>query len=146
MVQDFPNTGVYLWQLQHHLQLKLETRIARLQLTLPQVATLMRLAAEPGIRGSDLAKQLLLTPQAVSLIIGKLADAGYLDRSAPNVGRSQPLATTSKGRKALKSAQAIIDAVHEEVFGVLNETEQAHLHELLQRTLAAVHRSRTHTP
>jgi len=138
VARDEPGTGFYLWQLQHQVQLRLEARIAELRLTLPQVATLRSLCSTPGIRSADLARELLLTPQAVSLIITKLAGVGYLNRTAPNVGRSQPLTITAAGRAVLTEAQTIIDAVHDELFGFLGTAERARLDDMLRRALAAV--------
>lgn len=129
--------GFNLWQLQHQVQLRLENEIATLRLTLPQAAILMRLDATPGVRSVDLARELLLTPQAVSLLITKLAEAGYLDRTAPTVGRSQPLAITAAGRTVLAQAQLIIDDVHRQLFGMFTADERAQLQSLLGRALAA---------
>lgn len=130
--------GFTLWQVQHRLQLRLETRMAPLRLTLPQVATLIRLDDNPGMRSVDLARELLLTPQAVSLIIDKLGAAGYLARSGPRSGRSQPLKITAKGRQVRVKAESIIESVHEEIFGMLSVTERNSLADALGRSLAAV--------
>jgi DNA-binding MarR family transcriptional regulator len=134
-IQD--SIGFNLWQLQHQVQLRLENEIAELRLTLPQAAILMWLDTAPGIRSVDLARELLLTPQAISLMINKLAEAGYLDRTAPNVGRSQPLTITAAGRTVLTKAQVLIDSVNQHMFAMFSADERTQLRHLLSRALTA---------
>src|SRR5207245_1715587 len=113
------NIGYSMWQLQHQMKLLLERRMSPLRLTLPQAATLMELHADPSMSSAEIARRLLLTPQALSLIISRLEGAGYLVRTPPVHGRSQALAVTPNGRAATRKADAIAKSVHQQVFGSL---------------------------
>ncbi|MDT8915211.1 MarR family transcriptional regulator [Amycolatopsis sp. PS_44_ISF1] len=129
--------GYTLWQLQHRIQRMLEREMGALRVTLAQASALARLEEEPGTSSAELARHLLLSPQAVSLIIGRLEAAGHLVRAAPAGGRSRPLALTESGRRILGDAERAIQRVRAAVFGGLDAGEREVLQDLLDRSLAA---------
>jgi DNA-binding MarR family transcriptional regulator len=69
----------------------------------PAQSELLRLAAaRPGISVADAAHELRLAPNTVSTLVGRLADAGLLDRvRAASDGRSVRLTVTSKARQRM---------------------------------------------
>jgi DNA-binding MarR family transcriptional regulator len=77
-------------------------------LTPPQYPVLSAAAAEPGLSGAELARDCMLTPQATSEIISRLAAAGLLQRRPdPRDRRGLLMAVTEAGRDLLsRAAQA----------------------------------------
>jgi DNA-binding MarR family transcriptional regulator len=69
----------------------------------PAQGELLRLAASrPGVSVADAAHELRLAPNTVSTLVGRLADAGLLDRSRDVAdGRSVRLAVTGKAKRRL---------------------------------------------
>jgi len=69
----------------------------------PAQGELLRLAAgRPGITVADAARELRLAPNTVSTLVGKLTDAGLLDRRrSESDGRSVRLAVTARARHRL---------------------------------------------
>jgi DNA-binding MarR family transcriptional regulator len=67
----------------------------------PAQAELVRLAAaRPGITVADAAQELRLAPNTVSTLVGRLADAGLLERSKnASDGRTVLLFTTEKAER-----------------------------------------------
>jgi DNA-binding MarR family transcriptional regulator len=71
----------------------------------PAQSELLRLAAgRPGIGVADAAHELRLAPNTVSTVVGKLADAGLLDRGRDaSDGRAVRLTVTAKAERRLAS-------------------------------------------
>jgi DNA-binding MarR family transcriptional regulator len=67
----------------------------------PAQAELLRLAAaRPGITVADAAQELRLAPNTVSTLVGRLADAGLLNRArSVQDGRTVMLTTTQKAER-----------------------------------------------
>ncbi|WP_328611210.1 MarR family transcriptional regulator [Amycolatopsis sp. NBC_00345] len=127
--------GYTVWQLQHRIQRMLEREMSEFRVTLAQASALARLEEEPGMSSADLARHLLLSPQAVSLMISRLEAAGHLVRTTATSGRSQPLAITESGQQVLGDAEKAVKRVRAAVFGDLGAGEQALLQQLLDRSL-----------
>ncbi|NMH98756.1 winged helix-turn-helix transcriptional regulator [Pseudonocardia sp. K10HN5] len=72
-------------------------------------AVLVSLQATPGLTGAELARLMGITPQAVALLVGKLADRGLVERRAHPRHRSvQELHLTDVGRNELIKAEHIV--------------------------------------
>jgi DNA-binding MarR family transcriptional regulator len=71
----------------------------------PAQSELLRLAAgRPGIGVADAAHELRLAPNTVSTVVGKLADAGLLERGRnASDGRAVRLTITAKAERRLAS-------------------------------------------
>ncbi len=74
-------------------------------LTPPQYSVLSVAAAQPGLSGAELARDCMLTPQAASEIISRLAATGLLERR-PGAGdrRLRLMVVTEAGRDLLSRA------------------------------------------
>jgi DNA-binding MarR family transcriptional regulator len=77
-------------------------------LTVPQYLAMRAIASE-SVSGSELARRTGVSGPAVSQLLAGLVDAGLVQRRAmENDRRRQELALTPGGRRAFKSAQALL--------------------------------------
>lgn len=105
-------------------------------ITAAQTGILNRLAETPGLSGADLARRLLITPQAAQLAIAALEAHGLVERRPDaNHGRIVRTYMTRKGRRVISHATAKSLAAEKEFLEVLDPGEQAQLIEFLQRLM-----------
>jgi DNA-binding MarR family transcriptional regulator len=75
--------------------------------TAAQYGVLQRLAAYPGSSGAELARMMLITPQAVHQLISTLEKLDYIERANdPNHGRIIRCVVTSQGHNILSKCRA----------------------------------------
>ena len=104
---------------------QLEKALEPLELTLPQFRVLS-LLADGSSASSALASRLAVSPPSMTAVIDGLSARGLVDRRAdPDDRRRLTLLLTTAGRKALRTAEAAIDARLVEVSGYLEEPERA---------------------
>lgn len=105
--------------------------------TAAQLGVLMRLAAEPGMSGAELARWLYVTPQAVQLTLAALEKRGLVERTPdPNHGRIVRAALTPEGQNLADMCFSDAVAAEERFAAVLDEKERETLMELLARLVA----------
>lgn len=99
-----------------------------------QIGVLHRLAEEPGLSGADLARRLLVTPQASQLDLTGLEQRGLVERRAdPAHGRIVRAYLTKEGRRVHKKCIDVSIQAEREFLSVLNDEEVAVLAGLLGR-------------
>jgi DNA-binding MarR family transcriptional regulator len=83
--------------------------------TAAQYGVLQRLAAYPGSSGAELARMMLITPQAVHQLISSLEKLDLIERANdPNHGRIIRCVVTPEGHKILSKCRAeILDTEQE---------------------------------
>ena len=102
--------------------------------TPPQIGVLNRLAQEPGLSGAELARRLLVTPQASQLALASLEQRGLVERRAdPDHGRIVRAFLTKEGRRILKRCIDLSIEAEMEFLSVLSDEEIAVLGDLLDR-------------
>jgi DNA-binding MarR family transcriptional regulator len=112
---------------------RLVRRRLRVGLTTPplrgaQVALLRLVAAQPGIRVSEAAKQLYLAGNSVSTLVNQLTRAGYLLRETdPDDRRSALLLPTPAAESRLRDWEARRSALIRAQVERLSEEDQAAL-------------------
>jgi DNA-binding MarR family transcriptional regulator len=129
--------GHLLWETSARVVLLAEPLLADIQLSLPSIGAVERIAAYPGITASELARQAFKTQQAVSQVTSRLERLGYIERRL-GPGRGVGLHVTKLGRVALadgSAREAEIDARLQEMLGV-QDAEQ--LRALLRRLREAL--------
>jgi DNA-binding MarR family transcriptional regulator len=95
-----------------------------------------QLADEPGLSGAELARRLLITPQAAQLALAESARRGVVERKQdPQHGRILLVYLTDEGRAVTSAALVDALAAHETLFGVLTSDERQLLHDLLNRVV-----------
>ena len=129
--------GYVLWQVPHPLQVGMESRLSAYRLSLPQFAALSLLALSPSATAAELARQLMLSPQAAPTLVTRLHAAGHVEPvpGAGVGGRAIPMRITDPGRTVLRQAAAEVDAVQEMFLGALSATERTRLLATLKKCL-----------
>jgi DNA-binding MarR family transcriptional regulator len=102
--------------------------------TAPQFATLALLQATPGLSNADLARESLITPQTMNVILGRLEAAGLVVRRPhPGHGRILLAGLTPAGRAVLDRCVHRAEAVETCLLGALDATERPVLLDALTR-------------
>ncbi len=132
-------TDKILWPLKQAFHLSLKTineAISKHGVTASQVGLMRQLADEPGLSGAELARRLMITPQAAQLALAELARRDLVERKQdPRHGRILLAYLTDEGRAVTSAALDDALAAHETVFGVLTSDERKLLHDLLTRVV-----------
>jgi DNA-binding MarR family transcriptional regulator len=131
--------GRVLWKLHNVVRGRLEARLDRIDLTVAQMGTLLTLHEDSDLSTADLARSLHMTPQNLSLVVGKLEEAGYLERR-PDArhGRIKRLAITDRGCETIHKASRELDAVDQEIVAGLSAPERSMMPRLLECCLASL--------
>jgi DNA-binding MarR family transcriptional regulator len=105
--------------------------------TTEQIGVLRRLSENPGLSGAELARRLLITPQAAQLVLATLERRGLIERK-PDAkhGRILRAYLTEEGLRV--TTECLVDAFksEEKLLEVFDATEQETLRELLRRLTA----------
>ena len=103
-----------------------------------QIGVMNRLAHEPGLSGAELARRLLVTPQAAQLAVTALEQRGLVERRPdPKHGRIVRTHLTREGRRVYRRCIDRSLQAEGEFLSVLKPDEISILEELLHRL--AVH-------
>lgn len=107
-----------------------------LGLTFPQYICMRILAQSPGRSNADLARDVMVSPQAMNMVVRGLQERGLVARpAAVDSGRSLPAELTSSGTALLEKTDPHIRAAEERVLAPLPERDRRDL----RRLLAALH-------
>lgn len=99
-----------------------------------QIGVLNRLDAEPGLSGAELARRLLVTPQASQLALTALEQRGLVERrSDPGHGRIVRAYLTKEGRRVFKRCIDVSIRAEMQFLSVLSDDEIVVLGDLLDR-------------
>ncbi len=124
-------------QLNHTVEQEITTSLADMNLTVLQLEVLAELSIDASRSTADLARLTFVTPQNMSLIVSKLADRGYLVRSAHATNaRINRLDLTAHGRRVLDKGVARAKRVEARTFAVLTRRERARLLRALRKSLS----------
>ena len=122
--------------------LRLNQRVARVAarvmretgLSVPQFDLLSTLSEREGATQQEIAERLYVTKGNISGLIGRMADAGLVERRAlPNDRRSHALYLTDAGRDALARGDAMQRRMIARSLGQLPDDEIRALYETLGR-------------
>jgi DNA-binding MarR family transcriptional regulator len=99
-----------------------------------QWAVLNQLAEQPGLSGAELARTMLITPQAAHQALTTLDRAGLVERKPdPNHRRIIRAVLTEAGRDVADRCRADTIQVEHRVLGTFDTKDQWALLDLLQR-------------
>jgi DNA-binding MarR family transcriptional regulator len=116
-----------------------EQRLRPLGMVPAHYSLLMSVHGEPGLTGAELARRLDVTPQAVASLVTRLVDKGQLERRSHARHRHvQELHLTDAGRELLKSADAVIVSIEQQVIDRLGPDSAARFTALLEEVIDAV--------
>lgn len=108
-----------------------------IQLSLASMGALERIAANPGITASELARQAFKTQQAVSQVTARLERLGYVERRLGS-GRGVGLHVTARGREALADGAAREAEIDAALGAMLEPGDADRLRALLKRLREAL--------
>ena len=124
--------GHLLWATSARVRLLAEPMLAELQLSLPSMGALERIAADPGITASELARQAFKTQQAVSQVTSRLERLGYVERRLGS-GRGVGLHATRLGHDMLAKGTAIEAEIDARLYAMVGTGEAEQLRTVLRR-------------
>jgi DNA-binding MarR family transcriptional regulator len=124
--------GHLLWETSARVMLLAEPLLAELQLSLPSMGALERIAAHPGITASELARQAFKTQQAVSQVTGRLERLGYVERRLGQ-GRGVGLHATELGLEMLARGTAIEAEIDNQLQAMVGRDDAEQLRSVLRR-------------
>jgi DNA-binding MarR family transcriptional regulator len=91
-----------------------------------EYGALVYIEGNPGSSNADLARFLLITPQALGRVTSRLQDRGLLTRTAGDDGsRRLPLTVSPAGTRALRAAEPAVEAAQRQLLSPLTASEQA---------------------
>lgn len=123
-----------LKQAAHSTRQAVNSAIRSHGVTTEQLGVLKRLADTPGLSGADLARRLLITPQAVQLALATLERRGLIERKPDaNHGRILRSYLTEEGLQVSTDCHAEALTCEEKLLDVFDAAEQEMLREFLRR-------------
>lgn len=126
-----------LGYLLHRLTTALRTDVTAnvlepLGLPFPQYICMRILSLYPGSSNAALARDIMVSPQAMNMVVRSLQDRGLVTRPATvAAGRSLPAELTQEGKALLKRTEAGIRAAEDRVLAPLGEGDQRELRRIL---------------
>jgi DNA-binding MarR family transcriptional regulator len=131
---DLP-LGYLLYRLVAALRPAVTAALHPLGLGLPEFVCLRILSMAPGRSNADLARDMNVSPQAMSNIVRSLQDRGIVVRPATaRSGRALPAQLTAKGDALLKRAEAAVLKADECALAHLSAAQRRELKRLLDAT------------
>lgn len=108
------------------------TALDPLELTFPQYVCMRILAHSPGRSNAELARDVMVSPQAMNIVVRGLQDRGLVSRPASvAAGRTLPAELTREGKALLKRTDAGIRTAEQRVLAPLDERDRAELRRIL---------------
>ncbi len=120
-------------QYRHHRAL--DSRLRRINTTLPQWDALRAISNHSDSSGHTLAELTFQTDQSFGALANRLVERGMIER-VPGPGRAIRHRLTPEGESTLRAGHEIVDEVFTESFAGLTDTQRDQLHKLLNRTLS----------
>ncbi|MGE0219040.1 MarR family winged helix-turn-helix transcriptional regulator [Mycolicibacterium sp.] len=101
-------------------------------LTFPQYICMRILARHPGRSNAELARDAMVSPQAMNMVVRGLQDLGWVTRPATVAsGRSRPAELTAAGTALLERTTPGIRAAEERVLGPIPDQDRRELRRIL---------------
>jgi DNA-binding MarR family transcriptional regulator len=101
-------------------------------ITATQAGVITQLRNSPGLSSSDMARRLVLTPQAVMAAVGSLEKLSLLKRADdPNHGRIRQCFLTAEGERVADACEAAAHEVEEKLLAPFDDTQRQAFAELL---------------
>lgn len=131
--------GLNVKRAEQHLLAAKNAAVRPAGLTVPQYAALLSLDLTPGSSSADLARQCLVTPQAMNVVLKNLIERGLVERR-PHPQHRTVLETflTEPGRDALARADAAASAIEARIANAFTPAEREQLRALLARFEQAI--------
>lgn len=119
----------------HLLERQVDDAVGHAGLTLRQFSALVHIARRPGLSSSDLARALLTTPQAVSMLVVRLVAAGLVEKAPSRARQPLVLTITQEGLEALHQAAPLATQAEAAALAHLDTAEADSVRTTLLRLL-----------
>jgi DNA-binding MarR family transcriptional regulator len=131
--RDDAPLGYLLHRLASALRADVTTAVLEpLELTFPQYVCMRILSRRPGQSNAELARDVMVSPQAMNIVVRGLQERGLVTRPATvTSGRSLPAELTREGRALLARTNEGIGAAEQRVLGGLSESDRRELRRIL---------------
>jgi DNA-binding MarR family transcriptional regulator len=107
--------------------------------TAAQAGVLTQLLVHPGLSSSDLARSLVITPQAATVAVVGLERDGLIERATdPNHARIRRCTLTAAGRRIAESCYPVGLEVEEKMLALFDDEQRAQFVELLHLYLGEI--------
>jgi DNA-binding MarR family transcriptional regulator len=117
----------------------LNQRLATLDLRLPEHEVLANLLRLPGITQQQLAQRCFVAKSGVSMLVGRMEDAGLVRREADAAdARLKRLFLTHRGQQLAEQAQSIQNAVVLAMVGQISDAELTTVAQAMQNASSAL--------
>ena len=127
--------GSVLWLMKHAFALQrrsVEDAMRAHGITATQAGVLTQLHASPGLSSSDMARRLIITPQAVMAAVSALEKLALLERSDdPNHGRIRRCFLTEEGERVARACENDAREVEEKLLAAFDDEQRRTYAELL---------------
>ena len=127
--------GTILWLMKHGFarqRRNVEEAMRANGVTATQAGVLTQLRQSPGLSSSDIARRLILTPQAVMAAVAPLEKLALIERADdPTHGRIRRCFLTDEGERVAKACEAAAGEVEENLLASFDITQRREFAELL---------------
>jgi DNA-binding MarR family transcriptional regulator len=116
--------GFLLVQAHHAFAAAMDVALRPARLSRAQFGTLSVVVRQPGLSAADLARAVMLTPQAVNLLVTSLEREGLVERRPhPSHGRILEIHPTREGIRRLNRAYPVVIELEDRISAGLGERE-----------------------
>jgi len=116
---------------------QLELLLAEFGLTAMQYGILTRVSEEPEITGAELARQVLVSPQAVQVQLSSL-ESRHLIKRRKTHGSKIGVVISRKGQEVLQSALPVFQSMQQDLLANFTPAEREALDDLLDLYVKAL--------
>ncbi|MBX7455671.1 MarR family transcriptional regulator [Mycolicibacterium sp. 3033] len=137
MVDMGERDGTPLGYLLHRLASALRADVTSavlepLDLSFPQYICMRLLSRQPGQSNAELARDVMVSPQAMNMVVRSLQERGLVSRPAAVAsGRALPAQLTHQGRALMARTDDGIRDAEQRVLGSLSERDRRELRRIL---------------
>ena len=125
--------GYLLYRLSNALRAEVSARaLEPVDLSFPQYICMRVLSLYPGRSNADLARDVMVSPQAMNMVVRGLQERGLVSRPAEvSSGRSRPAELTRAGEALLDRTMEGVRAAENHVLAGVGERDQRELRRIL---------------
>lgn len=130
------SVGYLVWKLGNLVSARVDASLDEIDLRVAQLGALLTLHERPQASSSDLARDMRMTPQNLSLIISRFSQQGWVQRSPHRThGRILQLELTEKGEKLMQEGARRAEQVDHDMLAGFTDAERSRLRAMLQHCL-----------